>query len=77
MPVTRLVTPGPDAAMQTLGICFTGCMLTRERRRLLVANVDHANAFLYARGFGQQHRAAHDVEEILDSLLLQTSGDDF
>jgi hypothetical protein len=51
--------------------------LAHEGRRLLVAHVDHADAFLDAGGFRQQHRPAHDIEKILDPLFLQASGDDF
>ena len=51
--------------------------LARERRRLLVADVDHADAFRDAGGLGQQHRAAHDVEDVLDAFLLQALRQDF
>ena len=51
--------------------------LAHERRRLLVADIDHADAFLDAGRLGSQHRAAHDVEDVLDAFLLQAPGDDF
>jgi hypothetical protein len=51
--------------------------LARERRRLFVAHVDHPDAFGDAGGLGQQHRAAHDVEDVLDAVLLQALRQDF
>ncbi len=55
----------------------TAVGLARERRRLLVADVDHADAFGDAGGLGQQHRAAHDIEDVLDAFLLQALRQDF
>ena len=54
--------------------------LTRHFRvdgGLFVPHVDHADAFLDAGGFRQQHRPAHDEEEVLDPFFGQTSGDNF
>ena len=42
-----------------------------HRRGLLVAHVDGADALLDAGGFGQQHRPAHQEQQVLDAFLLQ------
>ena len=44
---------------------------------LLVAHVDRADAFLDAGGFRQQHRPAHDEEQVLRAFLLQGLRQDF
>src|ERR1035437_3064842 len=41
-----------------------------------MADIDHADAFLDAGGLGQQHRPAHDEEEVCDPLLLQAFSQD-
>jgi hypothetical protein len=51
--------------------------LRRERRRLLVADVDHPDAFLDTFRLGQQHRAAHDVEDVFDAFGLEAFRQDF
>ena len=42
-----------------------------------MADIDHADAFGDAGGFRQQHRAAHDVEEVGNPLFRKTFGYDF
>src|SRR6185312_13340571 len=51
--------------------------LRRERRRLLVADVDHADAFLDHAAFGQEHRPAHDKKAVLYAFHPKAAGEDF
>ena len=45
--------------------------LAHQGGGLLVAHVDRADAFLDAGGLGQQHRSAHDEEQVIGAFLLQ------
>src|SRR5581483_241637 len=55
----------------------TAVGLAHQRRRLLVAHVDRADAFLDAGGLRQQHRPAHQKEQVLGAFPLERLRQDF
>ena len=54
-----------------------GVGLAHQRGGLLVAHVDGADALLDAGGLRQQHRPAHDEEQVLRAFLLERFRQDF
>ena len=64
----------PDAHARPLGHPRIG--LRHIGRGLLVPGVDEPDALLDAGRFDIEHRPAHDVEDVLDTLRLQAPGED-
>ena len=69
--------PGPEAAVQTPGLAGDpGVGVGGEGSALLVAEVYGVDAQVFTGHDDVEVGAAHEVEEGVDALLLESSGDE-